>query len=72
MALRELRRAGINDRLIRAASAALPKNVVGCAYLVFDGKAIHARVTAKDAVDLLMTNPGSRVLMIEPLAERLS
>lgn len=71
IALGELRKRGVCDRRIRAASAALP-SVAEHSYLVFDGCTMYTRSSATDLAELVSQTTGPCiVLKMEALLERL-
>lgn len=73
MALGELRRCGVSERRVRAASAVLPVFVSEYAYLVFDGRQLFARSTEGEVVELLLWGKrASFLLSIYALAEKLA
>ena len=70
IALAMLRRSGVSERKIRAAAAMLPVSIEGGAFLVFDG-VLLPQVTAEEAIGLMEERPGSRVMRVAKLIERL-
>lgn len=72
IALAELRRGGVSQRRIRAASASLPAAIEDGVFLVFDGLTLAAQGSADEAIDLLEKYPGSRVIRVATLKARLA
>lgn len=71
IALAELGRGGVSQKRIRAASAALPEAIEEGMFLIFDGWQLYPRRTAEEALALLEERPGSRVMRVAKLMERL-
>jgi DNA-binding transcriptional MerR regulator len=72
IALAELRRNGVSQRRIRAASGVLPEAIEEGGFLVFDGWMIYPRSTAEDAISMVEEKPGSLVMRVSKLMARLS
>jgi DNA-binding transcriptional MerR regulator len=72
IALGELRRTGVSNRRIRAASALLPQSLTDSSYIIFDGRLLYVKSTPADALELLTRMDSSfRVLKVRDLVERL-
>ncbi len=68
----ELRRRGVSDPLLRAASARMPAALANCVYPVFDGVEIHGESTEAGVADLVSRlSGGGRVLCVRELTQRL-